>query len=77
MAQEGVRRWEMAGLHFAFERSGYWQPVAWLAADDESVWEHLKLASWPARLYALAEYVGLFRDGLTGGYGVLEGYGIR
>lgn len=66
MVQRSLRRWETAGvafillvgsaLHFAFEWSGYWRPIAWLAAVNESVWEHLKLAFWPALVFALAEY---------------------
>lgn len=67
MSQEVVRRWEVAGiafivlagsaLHFAFAWSGYWRPIGWLAAVNESLWEHLKLAFWPAVAFALAEYV--------------------
>lgn len=67
MTQANVRRWETLGvvfillcgsaLHFAFAWSGYWRPIAWLAAVNESLWEHLKLAFWPAVAFALAEYV--------------------
>ncbi|MDH7490293.1 MAG: DUF6512 family protein [Anaerolineae bacterium] len=67
MPQRDVRVWETAGvafilvagaaLHFAFAWSGYWRPIAWLAAVNESLWEHLKLAFWPAVAFALAEYV--------------------
>lgn len=31
-------------LHFAFAWSGYWIPVALVAAVNESAWEQLKLA---------------------------------
>lgn len=54
--------WELAGvvpialvgamLHFAFEWSGGWRPLALLAAVNESVWEHMKLAFWPAVAWA-------------------------
>jgi hypothetical protein len=58
--------WELAGiifivvlgtvLHFAFEWSGRWIPIAPIAAVNESVWEHLKLGFWPALAYAVLEY---------------------
>ena len=58
--------WELAGalltisagsaLHFAFACTGYWRPMALLAAVNESVWEHLKMAFWPTLLFALVEY---------------------
>lgn len=37
-------------LHFAYEWSGGSQIVALFAAVNESTWEHLKLAFWPALL---------------------------
>lgn len=43
-------------LHFAFEWSGGWTPIAPIAAVNESVWEHLKLGFWPALAYAILEY---------------------
>ena len=43
-------------LHFAFEWSGRWIPIAPIAAVNESVWEHLKLGFWPALAYAVLEY---------------------
>jgi hypothetical protein len=61
-----ILRWELGGmafiivlgsvLHFAFEWSGGALPVAWIAAVNESVWEHLKLGFWPALVYAAVEY---------------------
>jgi len=61
-----ILRWELGGigfivvlgslLHFAFEWSGGAIPVAWIAAVNESVWEHLKLGFWPALVYAALEY---------------------
>lgn len=44
-----------SALHFAFGWSGYWTPVAIVAAVNESVWEHLKLAFWPGLLWASLE----------------------
>lgn len=35
-----------AALHFAFEWAGGWRPLAVVAAVNESIWEHLKLAFW-------------------------------
>lgn len=43
-------------FHFVFAWSGGWRPVALIAAVNESTWEHLKLAFWPALLYAIIEY---------------------
>ena len=34
-------------LHFAFELSDYWKPMAFIAAVNESVWEHQKMFFWP------------------------------
>jgi hypothetical protein len=65
MNRKQIFAWEIAGfvfislsgslLHFAFEFFGEWPPVALIAAVNESVWEHLKLAFWPALLYAFIE----------------------
>lgn len=58
-----ILRWELLGaafivsvgsaLHFVYGWSGGWKPVALVAAVNESVWEHLKLAFWPGLLWAL------------------------
>ena len=58
--------WEIAGVifiivfgaifHFLFEWTGYSRPVALVAAVNESIWEHLKMAFWPGLLFALIEY---------------------
>ena len=42
-----------SALHFAFEWSGRWLPLAVIAAVNESVWEHMKLAFWPAVAWAM------------------------
>lgn len=42
-----------SAMHFAFAWSGGWRPLAIVAAVNESVWEHLKLAFWPAIVWAL------------------------
>lgn len=44
-----------SALHFVFGWSGHWKPVAIVAAVNESVWEHLKLAFWPGLLWAFLE----------------------
>lgn len=49
-------------MHFAFEWAGGWKPLALFAAVNESVWEHLKLAFWPAFLFAILECVLLRKD---------------
>lgn len=61
-----VLKWEISGilfiilvgsfLHFAYALSGYWSPVAIIAAVNESVWEHLKLGIWPSLFFAVIEY---------------------
>lgn len=63
--RRAIARWEGAGavftaalgsaLHFAFEASGCWPPLALLGAVNEPVWEHLKLAFWPALAWAGVE----------------------
>ena len=40
-------------LHFAFDWSGGWAPLAVVAAVNVSVWEHLKLAFWPGAVWAM------------------------
>ncbi len=60
-------RWEMWGilfivflgglLHFTFGLSGHWLPLGIFSAVNESVWEHLKLAFWPALFWTIIEYV--------------------
>lgn len=64
--QKSILRWELIGiafiiivggaLHFVFDLSGGWRPLALIAAVNESVWEHLKLGFWPALIYFLIEY---------------------
>lgn len=67
--QQKLLRWELAGvvfivvsgtlLHFVFEWSGCFHPLALIAAVNESTWEHLKMAFWPALFWALLEYIML------------------
>jgi len=59
-------KWELWGiavifvagtlLHFLFDWTGQFVPVGILAAVNESVWEHLKLAFWPALFYSFIVY---------------------
>ena len=61
-----VQRWELIGtfliigfgttLHFWFEWTDYWRPIALIAAVNESTWEHFKMAFWPGLIFALIEY---------------------
>jgi len=44
-------------LHALFEQSGYWRPVALIAAVNESIWEHLKMFFWPGLLMAGIQYL--------------------
>lgn len=43
-------------LHFAYELSDFWTPMALVAAVNESIWEHLKIYFWPGLLYVLVQY---------------------
>jgi hypothetical protein len=64
--KRSILKWELIGiavislvgsaLHFVFGWSGNWAPVGVIAAVNESVWEHFKLAFWPALFYAIGEY---------------------
>jgi len=64
--KRSILKWELVGiavisvlgsaLHFVFGWSGNWAPVGVIAAVNESVWEHFKLAFWPALFYAIFEY---------------------
>jgi hypothetical protein len=70
--QRSVLRWELVGIgviffvgamfHFLFEWAGGWPPVGVIAAVNESVWEHFKIAFWPALIYAIIEYPFLKRS---------------
>ena len=51
-----------SGLHFAFELSNYWYPVAPFAAVNESIWEHLKMAFWPGLIFFAVQYAFLKND---------------
>lgn len=42
-----------SALHFVFDWAGRWPPVAVVAAVNESIWEHLKLAFWPGLVWAV------------------------
>ena len=65
MDTRAAAAWEIVGalfiiaigtlLHFLFEWSGESPFVAPFAAVNESVWEHLKLAFWPAAVWTLLE----------------------
>jgi hypothetical protein len=45
-----------SALHFAFELSGFYQPIAIVASVNESTFEHLKLFFWPALIVTLVEH---------------------
>lgn len=80
----GLRRWELLGilliffsgtlLHFVFEWCGRLTVIAPFVAVNESVWEHLKLAFWPAVFYALLEYRFIGRR--VANFPIAKGLGI-
>ena len=61
-----ILRWELAavffillfgsGLHFVFEFSNFWHPVAPFAAVNESIWERLKMVFWPGLIFFSVQY---------------------
>jgi len=65
MDKRSAAIWELSGalfvlvigsaMHFAFEWSGEFVPLAPFVPVNESVWEHLKMAFWPALLWATIE----------------------
>ena len=67
-----ILNWEIAavffilligsGLHFAFEFSNFWYPVAPFAAVNESIWEHLKMVFWPGLIFFAMQYTFLKND---------------
>jgi hypothetical protein len=61
-------------LHFVFQWSGGWKPLALVGAVNESTWEHLKLAFWPALFYALIEY-SFLKDSVNN-FWLAKGLGI-
>jgi len=79
-----VLKWELVGiavisilgsvLHFVFEWSGGCEPVGVIAAVNESVWEHFKIAFWPALFYAIFEYPFLRRS--TSNFMIAKAIGI-
>lgn len=46
-------------LHFVYDWSNEYKPFALISAVNESTWEHLKIAFWPALIYSILEYVPL------------------
>jgi len=49
-------------LHFLWDWTGQLLPVAVFAAVNESVWEHLKILSWPFLFWSFAQYYFLRPD---------------
>ena len=76
MRQRGQkwRTWEMAGLfaalllgntlHFVYDWTGQARWAAYLAATNESTWEHMKLLTTPWVLWSIVELIALRRPGL-------------
>jgi len=65
-ANKKILVWEIGGvifilfvgstLHFAFELTDFWKPMALIAPVNESIWEHLKMVFWPGIIFFLVEY---------------------
>ncbi len=45
-----------SALHFAYELSNFWRPMAIFGSVNESTWEHLKLFFFPGLLFTLVQY---------------------
>jgi hypothetical protein len=43
-------------LHFIYQWSNDYRPIALIAAVNESTWEHLKLGFWPLFFWSIYEY---------------------
>jgi hypothetical protein len=66
-----IFRWEVGGaifiimmgtlLHFIYEWLGRWLPSSIVAAVNESPWEHLKLAFWPAFFFFILQFIFIGR----------------
>ncbi|MFA5031867.1 MAG: DUF6512 family protein [bacterium] len=66
MENKKIKIWEFWGvififlfgalLHFAYDFSNSWKPLALISAVNESTWEHLKIAFWPAFIYSTIEF---------------------
>jgi hypothetical protein len=66
MSRKKILLWEMFGilftimigalLHFTFELSGEWKPLAIISGVNESTWEHFKIGFWPAFIWGLIEF---------------------
>ena len=64
--KRGILLWEIAtffvvmigasALHFAFELSNFYEPLAVVASVNESTFEHLKLFFWPMLIMAFVEH---------------------
>jgi hypothetical protein len=82
--KKSIQRWEILGivfivafgatLHFLFEWSGYWRPMAIIAAVNESTWEHFKIAFWPSMIWALIELPFLRKT--TRNFGIAKAAGF-
>jgi len=82
--RKSVLRWELVGiivisvlgslLHFSFEWAGGWKPLGVISAVNESVWEHLKIAFWPALFYGIFQYP--FLKKLTDNFIIAKASGI-
>ena len=66
MERKKILAWEMWGilfiilagslLHFTFELSGEWMPMAAISGVNESTWEHFKIGFWPAFVWGVIEF---------------------
>lgn len=63
-------------LHFLYELSGNSIFVAYFAAVNESTWEHLKLAFFPALLFSIIEYPFVKKDTKNYFFGKVIGFYI-
>jgi hypothetical protein len=72
MDNKKIFQWELVGfiftviigslLHFCFEWSGSFKPLAIICAVNESVWEHLKLGFWPFLIFSIIEYFAFGKE---------------
>ena len=66
MNRKKILSWEMFGilftvligslLHFTFELSSEWTPMAIISGVNESTWEHFKIGFWPIFVWGIIEF---------------------
>ncbi len=72
MSKRRIAGWQIAAVvgvtliaslgHFAFELSGFWDPMVVFGSVNESTYEHLKIFFWGGLIFALIEHAYVKED---------------